>query len=125
MKKINAIAFAAVLTIFGVTAATPAHALTVEDCAESDTAPPECAQFEGVEPNDDGVYPIVAPTTGVNTTVPPEPEPTIAPAPTVPGDLPQTGSDGASGILQIGGLLLVSGLVVFAVARRRSPAAAS
>lgn len=127
MKKLITIAFAAVLMLFGA-AATPASALTVDDCAESDTAPAGCEDVADITPTEDGVYPVEAPDGG--TSPAPTPAPTTAPAPTPaptvpPAGLPATGSDGASGMLQIGGLLLVGGLVVFVAARRRNPAAAS
>lgn len=130
MKKIIAIAFVTVLTMFGAT--TTSFAQDSGECAESDNLPidgVDCTLVDGEYPpvgGEGGTVPApevttttVAPTTtqpvaGERGTVPPR-------APT--GALPRTGGSGSSGILQVGALLLVAGVVVFVAARRRNPAA--
>lgn len=111
MKFIASI-FAALVVALGVGGNAYANP---EDCAESDTRPDdvECVVDE------DGNYPIVLPTIGTvpDTTTPPP----TTPPPT--GGLPATGTDSTTLALQMGGVLLVGGLVVLVAARRRSPAA--
>lgn len=106
MKLIATIA-TAFLVVFGAGATASA---TAEDCAESDTVPPdvEC-------PVDGDNYPLVLPETGtVPDTVPPVTTPTDV--------LPATGTDTTTQVLQVAGLVLVLGLGVLVIARRRTPA---
>lgn len=110
VKRLVAVVAAVFIGLLGT---SPVHAQTSptpEECAESDTAPPGC-------PAEGDNYPVVVPDTGT------VPEPTTTPAP--PVELPDTGSSGSSGILQIGAILVASGLIVFVAARRRTAAPAA
>lgn len=120
MKKFIVITIAAFFAALGT---APAHAQTPpstsipgtpELCVEADTRPPNVDCSPGLPP--DLYPPAVAPPT---TTIPPVVAP---PTTTIPPVLPATGSSGTSGMLQLGGLLVTGGLLVFIAARRRSAA---
>jgi len=101
MTRLTAIV-AAVLLSIGL-----AHtaAATPEDCAESDTVPPDVGC-----PEDGDNYPIVLPTSAT------------VPTTTDGGDsLPSTGSSSPLSALQFATVLLVAGLVVVIGVRRRGP----
>ncbi len=118
MKLVAAI-FTAVLVTFGASTADAAPP-TPEDCVEADDIP-EGVDCSGVGENFplEDEYPLLLPEEGTvpDSTTPPTTEPT--------GALPATGSDGTSGLLQVGGLLLAGGVIVVIIARRRQPAAAA
>ncbi|MFT4864722.1 MAG: LPXTG-motif cell wall-anchored protein [Ilumatobacter sp.] len=122
MNKLIATIIAVFITLFG---GTVASALTVENCAESDTTPVgvECPVDENgnQDIDEDGLYPLTI-VLGESDEIPPE---TTVPATTVPAVLPATGSSGVSSLLQIGALFLSGGLIVAAVSRRRSTAPAA
>ncbi|MGK0276497.1 MAG: LPXTG-motif cell wall-anchored protein [Ilumatobacter sp.] len=117
MNKIIATVAAVFITLFGASAAS---ALTVDDCAESDTVLPGIECPVGETPDADGFYPLEI-IEGEGDEIPE----TTVPATTVPTVLPATGSSGVSGLLQIGALFLSGGLIVAAVSRRRSTAPAA
>ena len=117
MKFIATLFTAALVTFGGASfvAAAPT------DCAESDDVPPgaDCTV------DADGNYPVILPEEGTvpqpePTTTPPPPQPTVPPT-----GLPATGSDGSTGMIQIAGLFVAGGLLVWIAARRRNPATAA
>ncbi|MEP6296700.1 MAG: LPXTG cell wall anchor domain-containing protein [Ilumatobacter sp.] len=116
------------------------------DCSQPTATEPQATTT--TTPVGDPTTTVPAPTTtdpvaGDGGTVPPGPEATTTtdPAPTttdpvagdggtVPprtrtGSLPETGGSGSSGILQLGALLLLSGVAVFVTVRLRTPSARS
>lgn len=116
MNKAIAAIVAVFMALFGATAAS---ALTVDNCAESDTTPAgiECP-VDGVA-DEDGFYPLEI-VLGVTDVIPD----TTVPPTTIPAVLPVTGSSDVSSLLQIGALFLSCGLIVAAVRRRSSTASA-
>ena len=126
--KFIATLFTAALVTFGAGTAF-AGTGNPADCAESDNSIPvgvDCTV------DADGVYPpatttpeVVLPEEGTvpqpePTTTPPPPQPTVPPT-----GLPATGSDGSTGMIQIAGLFVAGGLLVWIAARRRNPATAA